>query len=123
MNHLTYVDGFVIPVAKEHLEAYKEHACEAGKIWMEYGALAYNEGVGEDLAAGEQTLSFLKMADCADNETVIFAWVVYRDRAHRDKVNAKVMADPRIQKMCVTCSELFDPNRMAYGGFQSFFTT
>jgi uncharacterized protein YbaA (DUF1428 family) len=111
-----YVDGFVIPVPKKNLEAYRKMAKAAGKVWKEYGALGYFESAGDDLnvpfGAG-----FTKGLKTKLNETVVFSWIVYKSRAHRDKVNAKVMKDPRITAMCDEKNSPFDPNRMLYGGF------
>ncbi len=115
---MSYVDGFVIPVPKKNLPAYKRIASAAGKIWMELGALAYCECVGDDLKIKEIPASFPKIAGVRAGETVLFSWIVYKSRAHRDQVNRKVMADPRIAKMCGE-STPFDFKRMAYGGFKS----
>ncbi|MDO8290237.1 MAG: DUF1428 domain-containing protein [Parvibaculum sp.] len=111
---MTYVDGFVLPLAKKHVAAYKRMATRAGKIWIEYGALDYRECVGEDLNV-KGMASFSKAAKAKTGETVIFAWITYRSRAHRDKVMAKIMADPRmVPDACVP----MDPKRMMYGGFE-----
>ena len=116
-----YVDGFVIPLPKKNLAVYKAIAKKAAKVWMDHGALDYHECVGEDLKIkgmpGMPT--FLKLAGAGKNETVIFSWITYRSRAHRDKVNAKVMQDPRMAKMMEQMQEMpFDMKRMAYGGFE-----
>lgn len=110
---MTYVDGFVLPLAKKHVAAYKRMATRAGKIWIEYGALDYRECVGEDLNV-KGMASFSKAAKVKTGETVIFAWITYRSRAHRDKVMAKIMTDPRMTD-CGTVP--MDPKRMIYGGF------
>lgn len=111
-----YVDGFVIPLSIGKLEEYKHIAEKAGAIWKEHGALEYWECVGDDLDSGNM-VSFRKAADAGDGETVIFSWIVYASREHRDKVNAAVMADPRIKEMMEQIAEPFDCKRMVYGGF------
>lgn len=108
-----YVDGFVIPILRKNVPAYRRLASAAGKVWREHGALEYRECVGEDLAASGLFPRQLKLKR---GETVIFAWVVYTSRAHRDRVNKKVMSDPRITS--VDMSKVpFDSRRMLYGGF------
>ncbi|MGC2235113.1 MAG: DUF1428 domain-containing protein [Pyrinomonadaceae bacterium] len=116
-----YVDGFVLPIAKENVEKYTEMARKAGEIWMEHGALEYYEAVGDDLEI-EKMLSFKKIADASENETVIFAWIVYESREHRDKVNEAVMSDPRLKEDMEASKNLFDFKRMAYGGFKTLVT-
>lgn len=115
-----YVDGFVISVPKANIEKYKEIATLASQIWKEYGAIDYIESVGDDLDT-EFGVSFPKLANAAENETVVFAFITYRDRAHRDEVNAKVMADERMKAMCPgenpDVEPPFDVQRMTYGGF------
>ena len=116
---MPYVDGFVIPVPRKNLSEYRRIARQAGKLWMEYGALEYHEAVGEDLPKKPKFgKSFLKLAAAKPSETVLFSWIVYKSRAHRDRVNAKVMKDPRMAKMMET-SMPFDGKRMAYGGFET----
>ena len=110
-----YVDGFVIPVPKRNLAIYRRVAARAGKIWREHGALEYVEAVGDDLKA-KGMMPFSRTARAKSGETVIFSWIVYKSRAHRDRVNAKVMKDPRILKMMPVMP--FDAKRMAYGGFR-----
>lgn len=111
-----YVDGFVIPLPKKNLAKYRGIARLACRIWMQHGALEYRECVGDDLAI-RMVRSFPKLAKAKRGETVLFSWIVYRNRAHRDRVNALVMKDPRIRKM-MTVAPVFDPKRMAYGGFR-----
>jgi uncharacterized protein YbaA (DUF1428 family) len=111
-----YVDGFVLSVPKKNVAAYRRMAQKAGKIWVEHGALQYCECVGDDLKI-KGVLSFLEMAKPKAGETVMFSWIVYKSRAHRDRVNAKVMKDPRL-KMPATGMP-FDHTRMAYGGFKT----
>jgi uncharacterized protein YbaA (DUF1428 family) len=113
---MRYADGFLLPIHKDNLDAYRKMARKAGKIWMEHGALQYCECVGEDLAI-PKVLSFTKSAKVKEGETVIFAWIVYKSRAHRDQVNAKVMADPRMAKIAPKDMP-FDMKRMAYSGFE-----
>ena len=109
-----YVDGFVIPMPEKNVEAYRKIAQKAGKIWMEHGALAYLESVGEDLAPPFGT-QFPRLAKAKPGETVIFAFIVFKSRAHRDRVNAKVMKDPRMQEGPKEMP--FEMKRMTYGGF------
>jgi uncharacterized protein YbaA (DUF1428 family) len=113
-----YIDGFLIPIAPEKLSEYQKIAHQAGAIWMEHGALAYWECVGDDLNIEGMT-SFKTAANCKDSETVIFAWILYPSREERDRINALVMADPRLQNTMSPDSDVFDCTRMAYGGFKS----
>ena len=116
---MAYVDGFVIPVPKKNMDAYRRIARAAGKVWMEHGALEYRECVGEDLALKPgMGKPFLKLAAAKPGETVVFSWIVYKSRAHRDRVNAKVMKDPRLQALMEEGMP-FDGKRMAYGGFET----
>lgn len=112
-----YVDGFVLPVPRNNLKAYFQMAKKAGKIWLEHGALEYRECVGEDLNV-QCGIPFPRLAKLKSGDTVVFSWIVYKSRAHRDRVNAKVMKDPRIKGMCNGKSMPFDLKRMAYGGFR-----
>jgi uncharacterized protein YbaA (DUF1428 family) len=111
-----YVDGFVLPVPKRNLDAYRRTARKAGKIWREYGALEYRECVAEDVQMGELT-SFPRSVQVKRGETVVFSWIVFKSRAHRDRVNAKVMEDPRLADMMDPKAMPFDSKRMIYGGF------
>lgn len=111
-----YVDGFVIPVPKKKLDAYRKIARKAGKVWMDHGALAFRECVGDDLDV-KCGCSFTKLAKLKRGEVVLFSYIEYRSRAHRDKVNKLVMADPRIEAMGTEMP--FDVNRMTNGGFTS----
>jgi uncharacterized protein YbaA (DUF1428 family) len=111
-----YVDGFVLPVPKENVETYRRMARKAGKIWREYGALEYRECVGEDLDVKGLT-PFPRGIKVKAGETVVFAWIVFKSRAHRDRVNAKVMKDPRLADSMDGKSMPFDVKRMLYGGF------
>src|SRR5213594_1309705 len=117
MVHMRYVDGFVLPVPKKKLPAYRRMAQKAGKVWREYGALDYKECAGDDLEV-KMGVPFPRTVKLKAGETVVFSYIVYKSRAHRDRVNAKVMKDPRIRDMCDPKDMPFDVKRMAYGGFQ-----
>ena len=112
-----YVDGYVLPVPKKKLQAYFRMAKKAGKVWREHGALEYRECVGDDLKV-KFGMPFPRLAKTKSDETVVFSWIIYKSRAHRDRVNAKVMKDPRIKGMCDEKSMPFDMKRMSYGGFK-----
>lgn len=114
----TYVDGFVVPVPKKKLAAYLRIARKASKIWMEHGALDYKECVGDDLHI-KPCLPFLKGIRAKPGETVVFAYIVYKSRKHRDAVNARVMKDPRTHAMCHPDDIPFDCKRLLYGGFKA----
>ena len=109
---MPYVDGFVIPVQKDKVEIYKAHAQKAGEVWKEFGALDFVECVGDDVPYGELT-SFPRAVQAKDDEVVIFSWIVYRSRAERDAIMAKVMADPRLKG-----DMPFDGKRLIFGGFE-----
>lgn len=111
-----YVDGFVVPVPKRKVDAYRRLARKAAKVWMEHGALEYRECLADDVSMGKVT-SFPRSVKCKPSETVAFSWIVYKSRAHRDRVNAKVMSDPRIADMDPK-SVPFDGKRLIYGGFK-----
>lgn len=113
----SYVDGFVIPIPKKNVEAYQKIAKKASNVWIELGALEYRECIGDDLQIEGMGASFTKFVKAKPDETVIFAWIRYKSRAHRDRVNAKVMKDPRIANMCDPKNMPFDLKRMLYGGF------
>jgi uncharacterized protein YbaA (DUF1428 family) len=114
---MPYVDGFVLAVPKANLEEYRALARTAGQVWMEHGAKAYVETVGDDVPYGELT-SFPRAVQAKDDEVVVFSWIVYGSRAERDAVNAKVMADPRLKHDPAKMP--FDGKRMIYGGFETF---
>jgi uncharacterized protein YbaA (DUF1428 family) len=117
---MSYVDGFVLAVPKKNLATYRRMAAKAGKVWREHGALDYKECVGDDLKVKPGCgLPFPKMIKLKPAETVFFSYIVYKSRAHRDKVNAKVMKDPRMAAMGGIEDMPFDIKRMAYGGFQA----
>jgi uncharacterized protein YbaA (DUF1428 family) len=115
---MPYVDGFLIPLPKKNLAAYRKIAAKAGKIWMDLGALEYRECIADDLKVKNMT-SFTRSAGAKPGETVVFSWVVYKNKAHRDRVNAKLMKDPRLLKLMKTMKMPFDGKRMAYGGFKT----
>jgi len=114
---MPYIDGFVLPVPKKNLQAYRRLAQKAGKLWREHGALDYKECAGDDLKT-KMGIPFPKSARAKAGETVIFAYILFKSRAHRDRVNAKVMKDPRIQSMADPKNMPFDCTRMVYGGFK-----
>ena len=114
---MPYVDVFVLAVPKQSLEAYKAVARTAGEVWKEFGALAYVECIGDDVPYGELT-SFPRAVQAKDDEIVAFSWIVYESREQRDSVNAKVMADPRIQG--IMSASPFDGKRLIYAGFETF---
>jgi uncharacterized protein YbaA (DUF1428 family) len=112
-----YVDGFVLPVPKRKVDAYRRMARKAGKIWREHGALEFRECVADDVKMGKVT-SFPRSVKQGRGETVVFSWIVFRSRTHRDRVNAKVMKDPRLTEMMDAKEMPFDAKRMIYGGFE-----
>jgi uncharacterized protein YbaA (DUF1428 family) len=114
---MSYVDGFVIPLPKKNVQAYRRIAKRAGAIWREHGALEYRECVA-DGGDAKNFASFRRQLKLKPGETVAFSWIVYRSRAHRDRVNGKVMKDPRIARMMQHKSMPFDVKRMAWCGFQ-----
>lgn len=113
---MSYIDGFVVPCPRDRIDDYRKIAETACKVWLELGALEYWECVAEDLS-NDFSRSFTEVADLKEGETVIFAWIRYRSRAHRDEINAKVMEDPRMANMPAE-SMPFDCKRMGYGGFE-----
>lgn len=114
---MSYVDGFIVPVPKNKLPAYLRLARKAGKIWREHGALEYFECVADDVKKGKLT-SFPQSVKLKPGETVVFAWIVYKSRTHRDRVMAKVMKDPRLGGFDLSTMP-FDGKRMIYGGFKT----
>ncbi len=115
---MRYVDGYVLPVPKTNLQAYRRLAQKAGKIWREHGALEFRECVGEDLNV-KMGAPFPRRIKLKRHETVVFSWIGFKSRAHRDRVNAKVMKDPRLAKMCDPKNMPFDVKRMTHGGFKN----
>lgn len=114
---MAYVDGFIVPVPKKNIEAYRRIARKAGKVWRDHGALDYKECVADDVKKGKWT-SFPRSVKLKPNETVVFAWITYKSRAHRDRVMAKVMKDKRLADMMDPKAMPFDTKRMIYGGFK-----
>ncbi len=114
---MPYVDGFVLAVPRKNLQSYARIARKAGKIWREHGALDYKECVGDDLKA-KGMVSFARTVRLKRGETVLFSWIVFKSRSHRDRVNAKVMTDPRLADMMDPKAMPFDLKRMVYGGFR-----
>ena len=112
---MAYADGFVIVVSKKKIAEYKAVARKAGKVWRDHGCLDYKECVGEDIKTSFG-VPFPKLAKTKPNETVVFSWILYKSRKHRDAVNAKVMADPRMAKMMKEPMP-FDMKRFSHGGF------
>jgi uncharacterized protein YbaA (DUF1428 family) len=118
---MSYVDGFVVPVPRKNLPAYRRMARKAGKVWREHGALEYKEWISDDVKVGKLT-SFPRSVKVKPGETVVFAYIVYKSRADRDRVNAKVMKDPRLADMMDPKSMPFDGKRLIYGGFKILIT-
>lgn len=115
---MTYVEGYVIPLPKNNIDAYKKIAEVAKNVWMDYGALSYVEAIADDVPAGETT-DFYRSVKCKDDETVIFAFATYKSRAHRDEAHKKIMADPRMEAIGPNAVP-FDGKRMIFGGFETF---
>jgi uncharacterized protein YbaA (DUF1428 family) len=115
---MAYVDGFIVPVPKKRLNDYRILAKKAGKVWKEHGALEFRETVADDVKVGKRT-SFPRSVKLKPNETVLFSYIVYKSRAHRDRVLAKVMKDERLAKMMKGQEMPFDAQRMIYGGFKT----
>lgn len=115
---MAYVDGFVLPLPKSKIEAYRAIAETAGTVWREHGALEYREWIADDVKPGTLT-SFPQSVNLEPDETVVFAWITYASREQRDQVNEKVMQDPRLADMMKPGAQPFDGKRMIYGGFSS----
>src|SRR5260221_291302 len=114
---MSYVDGYVLPLPKKKIQAYRRIALKAGKIWMEHGALGYVENVADDVKPGKLT-SFPQSVKLKRGEIVVFSYIVFKSRADRDRVNRKVMTDPRMEKMMDPKAMPFDAKRMFFGGFK-----
>jgi uncharacterized protein YbaA (DUF1428 family) len=114
---MAYVDGYVVPVPKDKIEAYRQLAARAGAVWREHGALEYREWIAEDVKPGALT-SFPQSVQLKDGETVVFSWILFESRDHRDEVNAKAMSDPRLADMMDPAKMPFDGKRMFWGGFE-----
>ncbi|MFL6832778.1 MAG: DUF1428 domain-containing protein [Xanthobacteraceae bacterium] len=115
---MSYVDGFLVPVPKKKLAAYRSMAAKAGKIWREHGALEFRECIADDVSWGKRT-SFPRSVKQKSGETVFFSYIVYKSRADRDRINAKVMKDKRLAKMMDPKAMPFDARRMIWGGFKT----
>lgn len=113
-----YIDGFVLPLPRDRVDDYRRIAEAAAEIWKEYGALEYQECIGDDLRA-EGVRSFSDLVAAGDGETVVFAWAVFESREARDAANARIMSDPRMDALVDPSHPVFDSARMAYGGFRS----
>ena len=114
---MRYVDGYVLPLPKKNVAAYRRMAQKAGKVWRDHGALEFVECLADDVNPGKHT-SFPQSVKLKSGETVVFSWIVFKSRAHRDSVNAKVMKDPRLAKMMDLKAMPFDGKRMFWGGFK-----
>jgi uncharacterized protein YbaA (DUF1428 family) len=114
---MSYVDGFLVPVPKKKVADYRRMAAKAGKIWREHGALEFRECIADDVTWGKRT-SFPRSVKQKTGETVFFSYIVYKSRADRDRINAKVMKDKRLAKMMDPKAMPFDMKRMSYGGFK-----
>ena len=114
---MAYVDGFVVPVPRANIEKYEAMSKKSGELWMEFGAKQFRECRGDDVKPGKLT-SFPQAVDLKDDEVVYFSWIVYASRADRDRINGKVMADPRLKEYMDPASMPFDGKRMIYGGFE-----
>ena len=115
---MSYVDGFLVPVRKNKVATYRHMAAKAGKIWREHGALEFRECIADDVKWGKRT-SFPRSVKQKTGETVFFSYIIYKSRAHRDRVNAKVMKDKRLAKMMELKALPFDAKRMIWGGFRT----
>ena len=115
---MPYVDGFIVPVPKKKLADYRKISLKAGKVWKDHGAIDYHECAADDVKVGKWT-SFPRSVKLKKNETVVFSWITYKSRKHRDATNKKIMADPRIAAMVTESKAIFDCKRMAYGGFKT----
>ena len=114
---MQYVDGYVLPVPRKNLQTYRRLAQKAGKVWRDHGAIEFRECAGDDLKV-KWGVPFPRRIKAKRGETVVFSWIVFKSRAHRDRVNAKVMKDPRLAKMMDEGPMPFDVKRMVYGGFK-----
>ena len=115
---MSYIDGFVTPVPKDKIDAYRDMARQCGAVWREYGALSFRECIADDVKPGQWT-SFPQAVKLEDNEVVVFSWIEYKSRAERDAINDKVMKDPRLAEFMKPESMPFDGKRMIYGGFDT----
>ncbi|MGI4847574.1 MAG: DUF1428 domain-containing protein [Janthinobacterium lividum] len=118
---MAYVDGFIVPLPRKNVDAYRDMSTKSGAIWLEHGALTYQENIADDVKPGKLT-SFPQSVLLEEDELVVFSWITYHSRAHRDQVNEKVMADPRLKEMMDPARLPFDGKRMIYGGFEVLLT-
>lgn len=116
---MTYVDGYVLAVPEKNLKAYKALAEKASNIWKKHGALEYKECVADDVEDKGFCIPFPQSFKVLEGETIIFAYIVFNSREHRDAVNAKVHSDPDLMKICDPQNMPFDCKRMSYGGFKA----
>jgi len=114
---MSYIDGFVLPLKKDRVDEYRRIAEQAAAIWKEHGAMEYWECVGDDMSAECGTLSFLQLVGADEDETAVYAWVVFESRQKRDEANEKIMADPRLEQIMNRDNPIIDFQRMAWGGF------
>ncbi len=115
---MAYVDGFVVPLSRDKIDAYREMSLKCGAVWREFGALSFRECIADDVKPGQWT-SFPQAVKLVENEVVVFSWIEYNSRAERDAINDKVMKDPRVAAFMQAESLPFDGKRMIYGGFES----
>jgi uncharacterized protein YbaA (DUF1428 family) len=118
---MSYVDGFVVPVPRKNLAAYRRMATLGGKIWKEHGAIAYYECVADDVSPGKST-SFPQAVKLKPDEVVVFSWIIYKNKRDRDRANKKVMSDPRLAEFMDPKKLPFDGKRMFWGGFKPIVT-
>jgi uncharacterized protein YbaA (DUF1428 family) len=114
---MAYVDGFLVPVPRRNRKRYRDLSREAGKVWMDHGALGYHECIADDVMYGRQ-VDFLKSVRLKKGEEVWFSWILYKSRAHRDRVNTRALKDPRLAHTMNASAMPFDGKRMAFGGFR-----
>jgi uncharacterized protein YbaA (DUF1428 family) len=115
---MAYVDGFVVPLKKDKIDAYREMSRKCGEVWREYGALSFRECIADDVKTGQWT-SFPQAVKLEEDEVVVFSWIEFKSRAERDAINDKVMKDPRLADMMDPAKLPFDGKRMIYGGFEN----
>jgi len=115
---MAYIDGFLLPLPTGNIDEYRRQAQAAGQIWIAHGALAFQECIADDMTP-QGSLTFPELIKTQAGETVVFSYIIFESREHRDQVNAKVMADPRLKNLCDPDNMPFDCKRMAYGGFNS----
>lgn len=114
---MSYIDGFVIPISKENIDSYKEIEEIAAVVWMDHGASAYKVCLAEDIDSEHTIGTFLKAASASEHETVVFGFIVFKSKEHRDEVNRKAREDPRMKRICEEVNRPFESNRIVFGGF------